>query len=99
MGYYAVVVSSELRGALVSQSVERLTFDFGSGHDLTVCGFKPWVRLCADSADPAWDSLSLSLCPSCVLSLSLSLSLKTNLKKKKKTHAHQSGLVDRACDS
>ena len=35
--------------------------DFGSGHDLMVCGFKPHVRLYADSTEPAWDSLSLSL--------------------------------------
>ena len=23
--------------------------DFGSGHDLTVCGFEPHIRLCNDS--------------------------------------------------
>ena len=32
--------------------------DFGSGHDLTVCEFKPHIGLCTDSAEPAWDSLS-----------------------------------------
>ena len=26
--------------------------DFGSGHDLTGCGFEPRVGLCADSSDP-----------------------------------------------
>ena len=26
-----------------------------------VCGIKPWVGLCVDSADPPWDSLSSSL--------------------------------------
>ena len=54
-------------GAWVAQSVKHLTLGFVSGHDLTVCGIKPCVGLCADSMDPAWDflspSLSLSLCP------------------------------------
>ena len=50
------------------------TPNFGSGHDLTVCGFKPRVRLCADSSDPGacfGFCVSLSLCPSpsCTLSL------------------------------
>ena len=30
-------------------------------HDRVVCGFEPPVGLCADRAEPAWDSLSLSL--------------------------------------
>ena len=38
--------------------------DFGSGHDLEVPETEPCITLCADSTDPAWDSLSLSLCPS-----------------------------------
>ena len=42
----------------MAQSVGRLTLDFGSGHDLTVCGFEPHIELCADSAEPASDSLS-----------------------------------------
>ena len=48
-------------GAWMAQSVKHLTLDFGSGHDLTVPGFKPCVRLYTDSAEPAWDCLSLSL--------------------------------------
>ena len=54
----------------VVQSVERPTLDFSSGHDLAVCDFKPHVGLCADSAEPAWDSvfLSLSLTLPCSLS-------------------------------
>ena len=32
-----------LWGAWVAQSVEHLTLDFGSGHNLTVHGFKPCV--------------------------------------------------------
>ena len=48
-------------GTWVAQSVKRPTLDLGSGHDLTVHGFKPRVRLCAENAEPAWDSLSLPL--------------------------------------
>ena len=46
----------------MAQSVECLTLDFGSGHDLIVCEFES----CADSVEPAWDSHSpsLSLCSS-----------------------------------
>ena len=58
-------------------SVKHLTLGFSSGHDLMVRGFKPRVGLCADSVEPAWDSLSPSFCtfPACARSLSLSLSL------------------------
>ena len=50
--------------------------DFGSGHDLTVRGFKPHVRLCADSSQPGaclgfCVSLSMPF-PAQALSLSLS---------------------------
>ena len=58
------------RGAWVAQSVRGRTLDFSSGHDLTVRGFKPSVRLCIDSVEPAWDSLSLPL--PCSLSLCVS---------------------------
>ena len=53
--------------------VKHLTLDFGAGHDLTVRGFKPRIRLCADGVDPAWDflSLSFSLCPSPLLQCAL----------------------------
>ena len=61
-------------GAWVAQSVEHQTLDFGSGRDLTVRGFEPHTGLCADGAEPAWDSLSLSL------SLSLS-EINKHLKK------------------
>ena len=30
-----------VRGTWVAQSVKHLTLDFGSGHDLVVCGFEP----------------------------------------------------------
>ena len=60
----------------MSQSVECLTLDFGSGHDLTVCEFKPCIRLCADSSEPeaASDCVCVSLCLSPALPLPLSLS-------------------------
>ena len=35
------------------------TIGFDSGHDLTVCEFKPNIGLCTDNAEPAWHSLSL----------------------------------------
>ena len=61
----------------MAQLVKRLTLDFGSGHDPMVCEFEPHVRLGADCAEPAWDSLSLcfSLCPSPAYALSLSLKI------------------------
>ena len=52
--------------------VKRPTLHFGSGHDLTVRGFEPRIGLCADSSEPAWDSVSLSPCPSPACSISLS---------------------------
>ena len=58
----------------MAQLVERPTLGFGSGHDLMVCGKRPWVGLPADSSEP-WDSLSLSLCPSSTQSLLLSLKI------------------------
>ena len=48
-------------GHWVAQSIKRLTLDFSLGHDLTLHEIEPRTRLCADSMDPAWDSLSPSL--------------------------------------
>ena len=45
----------------MAQSAKCPTLDFGSGHDLTVREIEPRVELCTDSAEPAWDSLSLPL--------------------------------------
>ena len=53
-----------VRGAWMAQSVKRLTLDLGSGHDLSVREFEPRIGLWADSVEPAWDSVSLSLCSS-----------------------------------
>ena len=48
-----------------------VSLGFGSGHDLQVRGIEPHVRLCADSVEPAWDSLSsLSAPPLLMLPLS-----------------------------
>ena len=45
----------------MAQLVKCQTLDFGCGHDLTVGGIEPRVRLCVGSREPAWDSLSLPL--------------------------------------
>ena len=58
----------------VAQSVKQQT-DFGSGHDLAVCGFEPYIGLHTDSVEPAWDSFSPPLSAPLPLILSLSLSL------------------------
>ena len=71
-------------GARVAQLVKCLTLAFGSGNDLTFCGFKPHIRLCADSQEPAQDSRSPSPCPSPSFILSLSLSLSKGIKKHEK---------------
>ena len=46
-----------------TQSDQCLTLDFSSGHDLTVCGTEPCVRLCGDSKEPVWDTLHASFLP------------------------------------
>ena len=65
--YYRKVT---IQGTWVAQSVECLTINFCSGHDLRVCGIKPCIRLCTDSMEPAWNSLfpSLPLLRQCFLS-------------------------------
>ena len=56
----------------MAQWVKHLTLDLDAGSNLAVCEFEPRVGLCADSVEPAWDSVSLSLSvpPLPVLSLS-----------------------------
>ena len=49
--------------------VQPPALDFGSGHDLMVCGIEPCVGLHGDSAESAWDSPSLSTPPLLALSL------------------------------
>ena len=54
----------------MAQLAKHLTFDFGSGRDLRVLEFGPREGLCADSMEPAWDSLSPSLSAPPLFSLS-----------------------------
>ena len=68
----------------MAQLGKHSTLDFGSGHDLTVLGIKPYVRLHAGKVAPAWDSLSpLSAPAPPLLTRSLALSLSLSLKIKK----------------
>ena len=63
---------------------------FGSGHDLAVRGFEPYVGLCADSSEPGacftfCVSLSLSPPPRLTFGMSVCLSLsKTSIKKEER---------------
>ena len=66
-------------GAWVAQSVKCPTLDFGSGRDLAVRGFEPRGGFCIDSAESAWDSVSLSLCPFPAWARSLALKNKQTL--------------------
>ena len=50
----------------MAQLVKHLTND-----NLMVCDFEPCFGLCADSAEPAWDSLSLFASPLLARSLYL----------------------------
>ena len=73
-----------LGAAWVAQSVKRSTLGFGSGHDLTVHGFDPHIKLCTDGTEPACDSLSPSLCAPPLFAFSLCLSqIQINIKTKK----------------
>ena len=45
--------------------------DLHSGHDLSGCKIEPYVSLCAESVQPAWDSFSPSLSAPPLLSTSL----------------------------
>ena len=67
-------------GSWVVQSVKWPTLDLGLGHELTVHEVKPQVRVCTDSAEPAWDSLSpsLPLLHSCSLSLKIQTDRQTD---------------------
>ena len=73
-----------IRGARGAQLVGRLILDVSSGHDLTISGTEPRVGLCADSVEPAWESLPLSLsAPPAAHSLSLKIN---KLKKKARVY-------------
>ena len=46
----------------MAQLVERPTLDFDSGHDLTGGEFEPHIGVSTRNVEPAWDSLSPSVC-------------------------------------
>ena len=73
--YYLALKRKEIVGHLGGSAGQ--VSNFGSGHDLTVHGFEPRIKLCADSLEPALDSVSpsLSALPPLVVCLSLSFSL------------------------
>ena len=64
-------------GAWMPQLVKHLTLGFSSGPDLTIHEFEMDFGFCADSAEPAWDSLSFPLSLSLPCSCAHSLSLKS----------------------
>ena len=67
----------------MAQSVKPPTLDFSSGHDLVVHEMEPYIGVCADSEEPAWDSLSPSLSSPPLLTLSLPQSKYINIKNDK----------------
>ena len=80
---------TQMRGIWVAQSVKHLTLGFCSGHELMVCEFEPRIRLCAESVEPAWDSLSPSLsAPTLLALLSKQINLKKNFFKEKMKREH-----------
>ena len=66
----------------MAQSVKHLTLDFGSGHDLTVCGFEPC------NGDPC---LGFSLSTPTLLALSPKINKQTLKKLKKINIKKESG--------
>ena len=81
----------------MAQSVECPTLDFISGHGLTAHETEPRVWLCTGSTEPAWESLSLFLCPYTAGAHALSLSLSQNkqILDLKKIKYGSSSWVDR----
>ena len=67
----------------MAQLVECPTLDFGSGHDLMVCGFEPHTGLHIECGACLGFSLPLPFSRTHALTLSLSLSLSKISKKKK----------------
>ena len=48
-----IIRNGKYQGAWMAQSVKLLNLNLGLGHDLTVSGIEPQVRLCMDSVEPA----------------------------------------------
>ena len=66
----------------MAQSVKDLTPNLSSGHNLMVHEFEPYIGLCTESKEPAWDSLSLFLSAPPLLRCSHAISVPLSLKKK-----------------
>ena len=75
----------------MAQLVKCLTLDLGSGHDLTVCKLEPHNGLCADSTEPAWDSISPSFHLSPTYAHTLSLNEKNNNTIQTGSYLHFTG--------
>ena len=69
----ACILRSNFGGAWVAQLVKHLILDLSSSHDLTGLEIEPHIRLCADSSESTWNSLSPSLAvpPLCTLPLKI----------------------------
>ena len=71
-----------LGGARAARSVKCPTLGFGSGHISQFVSSSPAIGLCADGAEPAWDSLSPSLSTPPPLTLSVSQNKLIDFKKR-----------------
>ena len=78
LAHYNINLPGHLGGSV------SLASDFSSGHDLTICEFKPMLSsvLTSQSLERALDSVSPSLSAPRLLVLSLSLSLYLSLFQK-----------------
>ena len=47
----------------MAQSVQRMTLDLDSDHDLMVCEIQPLTGLCTDRVEPAWAGWQVSTEP------------------------------------
>ena len=63
--------TDKFKGTWVVHSVECLTIDFGSGHDLVVHEIRPHAGLCAELRTYLGSSLSFSLSLPCLHSLKI----------------------------
>ena len=55
---------AEREGERIPSRLHTVSAEPNIGLDLMIHETEPHVRLCADNTEPAWDSLSPSLCPS-----------------------------------
>ena len=72
-------------------SLLSVSLSFGLGNDLRVREFEPHIRLHDDDMKPAWDSVSLSLCPSPAYCLILSKLINSHKKKKELVSSNVEG--------